>query len=94
MREVPKSLRAARSVQCPLFHNNEILNEGESYCPAPDVIGICSSSGEIIYSHHCEPVTCENPVLGRVGTCDCPICPGMSTVNKQECISYAHTSHI
>ena len=58
--------------------NDVELREGESHCPAPNVTAVCHA-GEWVYTHHCAPVDCPNPVEGREA-CDCPFCPGMLIV--------------
>ena len=57
-----------------MIENGETLNDGETYCPQPSVLGTCKS-GQMEYQNHCSPLTCTNVISGP-NECDCPICVG------------------
>lgn len=58
--------------------NGRMWNHGDTWCPIPPVLARCNS-GTVRYARHCPRVSCDKPIKGKIGTCDCPYCPGMST---------------
>ena len=62
-----------------MIENGETLNDGETYCPQPNVLGTCKA-GEVEYQNHCSPLTCANQMRGQ-NPCDCPVCVGKSVLS-------------
>ena len=75
-----------------MIENGETLNDGETYCPQPNVLGTCKE-GKVDYQNHCSPLTCANQMRGQ-NPCDCPVCVGKSVTllsyipYQQNCIIF------
>ena len=83
-----------------MLENGGTLNDGETYCPQPNVLGTCNL-GQVEYENHCTPLTCANQMRGQ-NACDCPVCVGKSVTlpyivlhsQLQYCNKYLHINII
>lgn len=61
--------------------NGRMWSNGDTWCPIPHILARCDS-GTARYARHCPRVSCDRPIKGKIGTCDCPYCPGTSTAGN------------
>lgn len=86
----PKPLPARRRSRPPQIpasscraSNGSIMIHGENWCPFPLMKCKCHL-GTKICERHCKPVYCSDRINGRMGTCDCPYCPGVTDEGRSQ----------